>query len=113
MFNSEVWHNFKKKQVERLEKIDEEFLRKLLNAPAKTPKVSLYIETGKIPIRFIIQSSLLMYWKHLVSVSQDRLISKFYKTQKNSPVRGDWVILLEKDKKYFDIDIEDHKLKEI
>ena len=99
--------------MERLEKIDEDYLRKLLDAPAKTPKECLYIETGKIPIRFIIQRRRLMYWKHLVSVSQDRLISKFYKTQTNSAAKGDWVVLLEKDKKDFDINLVDDEVKQI
>ena len=55
LFNSEAWYNLTKSQVEKLEKIDELYLRSLLEAHSKTPLEALYIETGKILIRFILQ----------------------------------------------------------
>ena len=53
--NSEVWYGVLKKHVEKLEKNDELFLRSVLDSHSKTAIEALYIETGKIPIRFIIQ----------------------------------------------------------
>ena len=41
LFNSEVWYNLSNKQIEKLEQIDEIYLRKILNCPKTTPKVGI------------------------------------------------------------------------
>ena len=91
MFNSEIWYNLAKNQIERIKNIDEQYLRQLLGAHSKTPKEALHLETGTLPFRYIIKSRRLMYWWHLVKQNDDRLLSKFYKAQKNRPVKGDWI----------------------
>ena len=55
LFNSEVWYGLLQKHVEKLEKLDELLLRSLLDAHSKTAIEALYLETGKMPIRFLIQ----------------------------------------------------------
>ena len=40
-----------------------------------------------------------MYWHHIVKLGKNSLLNKFYTAQQNQPVKGDWVKLLEKDKK--------------
>ena len=90
--NSEVWYGLKKKHVEQLEKIDEMFIRKLFSAHSKTPTEALYIETGLIQIRFIIQMRRLMYWWHIViKTKENSLVKKVYEAQKNNPARDDWI----------------------
>ena len=113
MYNSEVWYGVLQKQVEKLEKCDELFLRSLLEAHSKTAIEALYIETGKMPIRFILQKRRLMYWHHIVTRENDSLLNKFYNAQKNEPVSGDWINQLEKDKKEFNINYNDTDLKSI
>ena len=56
LFNSEVWHGIDDNDVHALEGIDEHLLRSLVKAHAKTPMEFLYLETGAIPIRFLISS---------------------------------------------------------
>ena len=56
LYNSEAWHNFKEKEIRRLEEVDEYLLRFLVHGHAKTPLEFLYLETGAIPIRFVIGS---------------------------------------------------------
>ena len=46
LLNSETWVNVTKTDVDELEKIDETFLKRLLEAPAKTPSPALYLELG-------------------------------------------------------------------
>ena len=76
LFNSEVWYNLTKDQVNTLENIDVMYLRKLFEAHSKTSIEAFYIESGKIPIRFIIQIRRLMYWWHLNNVPQKSLIQR-------------------------------------
>ena len=62
--NSESWYNLTKRDISKLEGVDEEMLRKLLFAHSKTPIELLYLETGSIPIRFILMNrrlTLLLY----------------------------------------------------
>ena len=82
----------------------------MLNAPAKTAIEALFIETGKIPIRFIVSMRRLAYWWHLLQQDNDSMLYKAYLAQKMNSVKGVWVKLLEKDKKDFDLDIEDEEL---
>ena len=56
LYNSEAWHNLKEKEIRRLEEVDEYLLRFLVHGHAKTPLEFLYLETGAIPIRFVIGS---------------------------------------------------------
>ena len=113
LFNSEAWYDVTKKQNEKLEKIDEMYLRTLLEAHSKTPVEALYIETGKIQLRFILQKKRLMDWHHIVNQKEDSLLHKFYKAQKNELVKGDWVNTLEEDKADFQIELNDDEMKTI
>ena len=87
VFNSEVWYNLSNKQMEKLEQIDEIYLRKILNIPKSTPKVGIHMECGVMPIRYVIKSRrLLSYW-HILHRDENKLIFKFYTVQKYSPSR--------------------------
>ena len=54
LFNSESWHGVTEKQVKSLEAIDESLLRTITKAHSKTPKEFLHLESGALPLRFII-----------------------------------------------------------
>ena len=56
LFNSEVWYGVKKKEIEILESIDESYLRQMFVAHSKTAKEAFYLESGKVPLRYIIKS---------------------------------------------------------
>ena len=113
LFNSEVWYGLKKTEIEILEAIDEMFLRQLFGAHSKTPIEALYLESGKIPIRYIIKNRRLMYWWHLANISDDKMLSKFYYAQKNMPVKDDWTIQVDKDKEELDINLSDTDIKKM
>ena len=85
-----VWYDLKSSQYEVLEQVDEYLLRKILNAHSKTPKEMLYLETGAIPIRFVIQNRRLSYLHHILTRNKNELISKVNYAQKRRPVRDDW-----------------------
>ena len=82
LFNSESWYGLKTKDIEKLENVDLQYMRKVFGASSKTPKEFLYMETGKIPIRFILKSRRLMFWFDIVNRNEKSLIQKFYKAQK-------------------------------
>ena len=67
LFNSEAWHGITLAQIVRLEKIDQDLLRGILKAHRKTPSEFLHLETGTLPIRFILSQRRINYLKHILS----------------------------------------------
>ena len=111
LFNSEAWYNVTTVELEKLEKIDEKCLRKILNAPFATPKVMLYLELGVIPIRYIIKSRRLNYLYYILHEDEQSLINQFLHIQLKEPTTKDWGSQVKKDINELDlgVDIEDIK----
>ena len=107
LLSAEAWHRLFQYQIEKLEEVDKSFLRQLFNAHSKTPIECLYSESGSIPIRIQISIKRLMYWWEIVSVDESELKARVYSAQKLAPISGDWVKMLENDKKQFDIELTD------
>ena len=97
VFNSEVWYKVTNKQLEKLEQIDELYMRKILNVAKTTPKVGIYIECGVMPVKFIVKMRRLLYYWHILTRNKSELIFKFYLAQKYSPAEGDWIHQIKKD----------------
>ena len=88
--NSEAWYRVKQQEIDILEKCDESLLRMILETPCTTPKCMLYLETGCKPIRYIMMSRRLMFLHYIMKEDEHSLISRFFKSQKNNPTKGDW-----------------------
>ena len=111
IFNSEVWYNVSNKQLEKLEQIDELYFRRILNVAKTAPKVSIYMEFGIMPIRFIIKIRRLLYYWHILQRNKEELIFRFYTAQKYSPSEGDWVNQITKDKADIKLELSDAEIK--
>ena len=61
LFNSEAWHGISDADIEHLEKVDEALLRGILRAHSKIALEALYLETGSLPIRYILKNRRLCY----------------------------------------------------
>ena len=85
-----------KPEYNKLESIDEMFLRRMLNVQLSTPKE---IEPEIIPIRYLIRMRRCMYWWQVVNLDQNKLLNKFYRAHKIKPNMVDWVDQLEKRQK--------------
>ena len=103
--NSEAWYNVTSRQMEDLERVDEEMLRKILEAPSKTPKELLYLETGNIPLRYVIMGRRLNYLWYLLNEEDDSLIRQFLEAQISSPLKGDWYTTVRENMNHLELDI--------
>lgn len=101
--NTEVWHNFKKCEVEELEELDRSLIRKVLKVPITTPKEALHLELGILPIGAIIKSRRLMYLHYLLNLDNSEMLHKVFITQWNKPVKGDWSEIVKEDLEDFEI----------
>jgi len=103
--NSETWYDVTKKEISELESVDETLLRKIFSAHSKTPLETLYLESGNIPIRFILISRRLNFLHYILNEENDSLLRSFFTAQRESPVKGDWVTMVTEDMKELGIDL--------
>ena len=101
--NAEVWHNVKKEDIEQLEELDRSLLRKILKVPVTTPKKSLYLELGLLPISTIIKARRIIYLHYLLKLTKSEMLYKFFITQWLNPNTGDWSEQVKEDLKDFGI----------
>ena len=99
LFNSEARHNIRTVDINRLEKVDETLLRTILGSHRKCPLEMLYLETGTMPLRFIIGSRRIMYLQTLLKRNNDELTKQVLLAQKRAPLKGDFTMLVEEDLK--------------
>ena len=97
LYNSEAWHNIKEKEIWRLEEVDEHLLRALVHGHAKTPLEFLYLETGSIPIRYVIGSRRMCFLQTILKRADNEITKKIFKAQAKSPIKGDFYNLVKED----------------
>ena len=83
----------------------------MLNAHSKTAIESLYLETGTIPLRFLVKSRRINYLHHILTRNNDELIQKVYKDQCRKPIKDDWAIQVKDDLESVEISLSDEKIK--
>ena len=107
LFNSEAWHGLTLANIAALEVVDQALLRAILNAHRGTTKEFLYLETGTVPISWILSQRRINFLKHILSRGEDELLKKVYLAQKEQPNQGDFVKIVEHDLKRFELKVED------
>ena len=103
LYASEAYYNLKESEIRQLERIEENFLRNILNTSKGCPIVQLYLELGHIPARVEIQKIRLMYLQYILHQSDESSLSQFFKLQFESPTRGDWASRIIQDLKDWEI----------
>ena len=69
----------------------------MLGAHAKVPLEALFLETGTVPIRFILKTRRLCYLKTILKRDSEELIREVYEAQKADPIDGDFFNLVAMD----------------
>ena len=95
--NSEVWYPIKDNDLDPLVKIDENLMKTFLEVNDNTPKESLYLELGIIPLIDIVKCRRVIYLHYLLTLPKDQLLYKFFQAQLRNPSKGDWCETVKKD----------------
>ena len=82
LYSSEAWSDVKKRDEKQLEEVDEYLLRSIFKAHRKTPLEFLHLETGTVPIRFVMASRRMNYLHNILNENENELILKVYLAQK-------------------------------
>ena len=109
--SSEVLYGVKQIHIETLEKCDKLFFTKLFGVPNSCAYESYFLEPGALPIRFILIGRRLMYYWSLLNKSDNELVKNVFKTQKQFPIRDDWILEVQENLKFCDIELSEDQIK--
>ena len=113
LYASETYYCLSEHQIRQIERIEEQFLRKLFKTSKGCPISQLYLESGHIPARFQIYKNRLLFLKYILDQDSESLIHKFLILQLNNPTKGDWASSCIQDLKYLEIETKFEDIKEI
>ena len=116
--NMETWPNCTTARIELFERIEQTFLRKILQAHSKTPIECLYLELGVIPFRFHLMKRRILYLHSILQRDMDEITRKVVLLQKEKCRKGDYYSQTKTDMEHLSVSDEDicgtkHKLEEI
>ena len=90
LYASETYHDLKESELREIERIEETFMRRLLNTSKGCPITQLYLTLGQIPARFAIMKIRLSFLKYILNEDENGMISNVLQLQFKHPTRGDW-----------------------
>ena len=108
--NAEVWYKLTEKNLTTLESADLCLFRKIFGANQKKATELFYLETGKMPLRYVISKRRLMFLWTILSRNKDDLVRKVYEVQKVKKRKNDWYALIEQEKQKYDVSVTDDEI---
>ena len=109
--SSEVLYGIKHKHIEMLEKCDKDLLVRVFSVPSSCSYEAVYLETGCLPIRFILQGRQLLYYWTLLNKPSEELVKRFFEIQKDFSTTDDWILQIEEDKRDLEINISEQSIQ--
>ena len=113
LYAADMYYDLKEFQLRQIERIEEGYLRKVLNTTKGCPIVQLYLEVGHIPARFEIQKMRLLYLKYILEQNEDSILQKSLQLQFEHPNIGDWGSTCLSDWKELDINLSLEEIRTI
>ena len=111
MMNSESWNFLSLKNIKSLEDSDARIFANIFCSPRSTNRVLFYLESAKIPVRYILSKRRLMYLWHILSRPPHELIRRVYEVQALKPVSHDWFHMISEERRKYDIDLTDKEIQ--
>ena len=103
--SSEIWYGTTQNELEGLEQVDGMWMRNFMNCSYMVPKDLLYLELAITPIRYIIQTRILLYLHHILQQKKESLLYRFFVTQLSNPTPRDL-----RSKRKPEVEVWKHKL---
>ena len=86
-YSSEIWGYG---NLESIERVHTEFLRKITRSRKSTPKYMLYAELGRHPIEIDIKSRMINYWVSILNGKKSKFAYQIYLYMFNSNSQFKW-----------------------
>ena len=114
LYGSETYYNLKEKEIRIIERIEEQFLRKLFKTTKACPISQLYLEAGHYPARFEIFRRRLLFFKDILNEKPSSLVQKLVLlVQLEKPIKGDWVSSCLQSLDYLNLNCSIEEVKEM
>ncbi len=97
LVNMETWPNCSNKRIEKFERIEQTYFRKILCAHSKTPIEAIYLEIGVIPFRFHLMKRRIMYLSTILQRDDEDFTKRFILVQKDNCLEGDFYAQTKRD----------------
>ena len=78
LYACDMYYNLKEAELRQIERIEEEFMRKVLQTSRGCPITQLYLEMGQYPARFEIQRMRCLYLKYIINENEESLLKKVF-----------------------------------
>ena len=59
--NAEIWYNFSENEIREFENLDKLYFKTIFKVPNSTPTEAFFLDTGSIPISYIIKACRINY----------------------------------------------------
>ena len=106
LFNAEVWYGITKNEINQLESIDRNLIRRICQLPSSAPIAALHLETGCMRIGTIIKARRINYLHYLIKIPKKEMLSKFFIRQWEDNKGADWCRQVKKDLSDFELPVE-------
>ena len=110
-FNSQAWTNVKESEVMQLEKLQLKCLKKILQVPGSTTNSVTFLESGELPIRYIVDRNQLMFLYHIYHLDSEDPVKRMWESMKKLPGEKNWWYFVNRKMKKYGVLLEDVKLK--
>ena len=111
LYAADMYYDLKEGELRQLERIEEQFLRKIFKTTKGCPITQLYLEIGQFPARFEIQKMRMLYLKYILEQEDKSTLKKFLKLQIGEPNRGDWASTCRNDLEELKIELSYEQIK--
>ena len=113
LYAADMYYALKETEYRQIERIEEDYMRKIMKTTKGCPITNLYLELGHIPARFEIIKMRLLYMKYILEQPEDSTISKMLELQFENPTPGDWASTCLNDLQYIDLNITKEEIRNI
>ena len=106
LINMETWPHCTNERLDKFERIEQTFMRKIINAHSKTPIEALYLELGVVPLRFHLMKRRILYLQGILGRDDKELVKQVVCAQSEKCSPGDFHEQVEKNMKEMGIEKE-------
>ena len=113
LYAADIYYGLKENEYRQLERIEEDFLRKIIKSTKGCPVTNLYLEFGLMPAIFEIIKMRLLFLKYILEQPYESSIRKMFNLQIEKPVPGDWAGTCLRDLENMDLKMTFEEIKSI
>ena len=106
----EALYGLKHSHIEQLEHVVKFFMRKVFSCIISTPTEAYYLETGALPLRFIIAARHLLFYWTILRKPESELVKQALRAQQILPVKDDWWLQVCDDLIEYDIGLSESEI---